>query len=152
VRQSRLAAEALRVSKLTLGDQGALARALDTDVAAASAARTQAETARAPTAQLAGTSLLDLLRVQPSAQAGRASGRQSMGGAMLVLTRKLGEVIRVGDAVTVRVLEVRGNQVRLGVEAPADVRIYREEVYRAIQEESGEERAARPAAAPRLQK
>ena len=51
---------------------------------------------------------------------------------MLVLTRKLGEVIRVGDAVTVRVLEVRGNQVRLGVEAPADVRIYREEVYRAI--------------------
>ena len=71
---------------------------------------------------------------------------------MLVLTRKLGEVIRVGDAVTVRVLEVRGNQVRLGVEAPADVRIYREEVYRAIQEESGEERAARTAAAPRLQK
>jgi carbon storage regulator len=53
---------------------------------------------------------------------------------MLVLTRKLGEVIRVGDAVTVRVLEVRGNQVRLGVEAPADVRIYREEVYRAINE------------------
>ena len=63
---------------------------------------------------------------------------------MLVLTRKLGEVIRVGDAVRVHVLEVRGNQVRLGVEAPADVRIYREEVYRAIQDESG--------AAPRLQK
>src|SRR5207249_2897346 len=54
---------------------------------------------------------------------------------MLVLTRKLGEVIRVGDSVTVRVLEVRGNQVRLGVEAPAEVRIYREEVYRAIQVE-----------------
>ena len=51
---------------------------------------------------------------------------------MLVLTRKLGEVIRVGDAVTVRVLEVKGNQVRLGVDAPAEVRIYREEVYRAI--------------------
>ena len=63
---------------------------------------------------------------------------------MLVLTRKLGEVIRVGDAVSVHVLEVRGNQVRLGVEAPADVRIYREEVYRAIQEEQS--------AAPRLQK
>src|SRR5262245_43019945 len=56
--------------------------------------------------------------------------------AMLVLTRKLGEVIRVGDAVTVRVLEVKGNQVRLGVEAPAEVRIYREEVYRAIHKES----------------
>ena len=54
---------------------------------------------------------------------------------MLVLTRKLGEVIRVGDSVTVRVLEVKGNQVRLGVDAPADVRIYREEVYRAIRKE-----------------
>ena len=61
---------------------------------------------------------------------------------MLVLTRRLGEVIRVGDAVTVRVLEVKGNQVRLGVEAPADVRIYREEVYRAILKEN-EDAAAR---------
>ena len=57
---------------------------------------------------------------------------------MLVLTRKLGEVIRVGDDVTVRVLEVKGNQVRLGVEAPAAVRIYREEVYRAIRKENEE--------------
>ena len=55
---------------------------------------------------------------------------------MLVLTRKLGEIIRVGDTVTVRVLEVKGNQVRLGVEAPSDVRIYREEVYRAIRKEN----------------
>jgi carbon storage regulator len=61
---------------------------------------------------------------------------------MLILTRKLGEVIRVGDNVTVRVLEVRGNQVRLGVDAPADVRIYREEVYRAICREN--EKAAMP--------
>jgi carbon storage regulator len=61
---------------------------------------------------------------------------------MLVLTRKLGEVIRVGDAVTVRVLEVKGNQVRLGVDAPADVRIYREEVYRAIRKENEEAAAA----------
>jgi carbon storage regulator len=58
---------------------------------------------------------------------------------MLVLTRKLGEVIRVGDTVTVRVLEVKGNQVRLGVDAPADVRIYREEVYRAIRRENEQE-------------
>ena len=63
---------------------------------------------------------------------------------MLVLTRKLGEVIRVGDAVTVRVLEVKGSQVRLGVEAPAEVRIYREEVYRAIRKEN-EEAALRDA-------
>ena len=61
---------------------------------------------------------------------------------MLVLTRKLGEVIRVGDAVTVRVLEVKGNQVRLGVDAPADVRIYREEVYLAIRKENEEAAAA----------
>jgi carbon storage regulator len=57
---------------------------------------------------------------------------------MLVLTRKLGEVIRVGESVTVRVLEVKGNQVRLGVDAPADVRIYREEIYRAVQKENEE--------------
>lgn len=63
---------------------------------------------------------------------------------MLVLTRKLGEVIRVGDSVTVRILEVKGNQVRLGIEAPADVRIYREEVYRAIRGEN-EEAALREA-------
>jgi len=49
---------------------------------------------------------------------------------MLVLTRKIGEQIRIGDTVTVRVLEVRGSQVRLGVDAPTDVRIYREEIYR----------------------
>jgi len=59
---------------------------------------------------------------------------------MLILTRKSGEIIRIGDAVTVRVLEIRGNQVRLGVEAPGDVRIFREEVYRAIQKEQDEPR------------
>jgi len=60
---------------------------------------------------------------------------------MLILTRKSGEMIRIGDAVTVRVLEIRGNQVRLGVEAPGDVRIYREEVYRAIQKEQDDPEA-----------
>lgn len=63
---------------------------------------------------------------------------------MLILTRKLGEVIRVGDAVTVRVLEVKGNQVRLGVEAPTDIRIYREEVYRAIRRENEEAALQQP--------
>jgi carbon storage regulator len=47
-------------------------------------------------------------------------------------------MIRVGETVTVRVLEVKGNQVRLGIEAPGDVRIYREEVYRAIRKENEE--------------
>ena len=51
---------------------------------------------------------------------------------MLVLRRKLGEVIRIGDAVRVRVLEFRGNQVHLGLEAPPEVKIFREEVYRTM--------------------
>ena len=55
---------------------------------------------------------------------------------MLILTRKVGEMIRIGDAVVIRVLEVRGSQVRLGVDAPTDVRIFREEVYRAAQEKA----------------
>ncbi|MCW5893725.1 MAG: carbon storage regulator CsrA [bacterium] len=55
---------------------------------------------------------------------------------MLILTRKSGEVIRIGDEIAIRVLEVRGNQVRIGVDAPAKVRIYREEIYRAIQREN----------------
>ena len=53
---------------------------------------------------------------------------------MLILTRKIGEMIRIGDTVVIRVLEVRGSQVRLGVDAPTDVRIFREEVYRAAQD------------------
>lgn len=57
---------------------------------------------------------------------------------MLVLTRKLGEVIRIGTGVTVRVLEVKGNQVRLGLEAPPEVKIFREEIYRAILKENEE--------------
>ena len=66
---------------------------------------------------------------------------------MLILTRKVGEMIRIGDVVTVRVLEVRGGQVRLGVDAPADVRIFREEIYQARDvESSGETAEARPRA------
>lgn len=60
---------------------------------------------------------------------------------MLILTRKIGEMIRIGDEVTVRVLAVRGGQVSLGFTAPNDVRIFREEVLR-------EERPAADAAAP----
>lgn len=49
---------------------------------------------------------------------------------MLILTRKIGEMIRIGEDVTVRVLAVRGGQVSLGFTAPNDVRIFREEVLR----------------------
>lgn len=47
---------------------------------------------------------------------------------MLVLTRRIGERIVIGEDVTVTVLEVRGDQVRLGVDAPRDVKVFREEV------------------------
>lgn len=55
---------------------------------------------------------------------------------MLVLTRKSGEEVLIGDHIKVVIVEVKGNQVKLGIEAPADVTVYREEVYRKIQEEN----------------
>ncbi len=53
---------------------------------------------------------------------------------MLVLTRSVGESVVIGDEVIVKVIEVRGAVVRLGVEAPTSVRIYREELYRELVE------------------
>jgi carbon storage regulator len=59
-----------------------------------------------------------------------------MEGAMLVLTRKSGEGILIGNGIKVVVVDVKGNQVRLGIEAPAELPVHREEVYRKIQEEN----------------
>ena len=56
---------------------------------------------------------------------------------MLILTRRVGETLMVGDEVTVTVLGVKGNQVRLGVNAPKSVAVHREEIYNRIQEEAG---------------
>lgn len=56
---------------------------------------------------------------------------------MLILTRRVGETLVIGDNVTVTVLGVRGNQVRLGVNAPRDVAVHREEIYQRIQMEKG---------------
>ncbi len=55
---------------------------------------------------------------------------------MLVLTRKKGQSLHIGDNIRIVVLEVTGDTVRIGIEAPAEVAIYRSEIYQAIQEEN----------------
>lgn len=58
---------------------------------------------------------------------------------MLILTRRVGETVMIGNEVTVTVLGVKGNQVRIGVNAPKDVSVHREEIYARIKrEEDGE--------------
>lgn len=58
---------------------------------------------------------------------------------MLILTRRVGETLIIGDDVTITVLGVKGNQVRMGINAPKQVSVHREEIYQKIQQEKGEE-------------
>ncbi|HCL3609217.1 carbon storage regulator CsrA [Pseudomonas aeruginosa] len=58
---------------------------------------------------------------------------------MLILTRRVGETLMVGDDVTVTVLGVKGNQVRISVNAPKEVAVHREEIYQRIQKEKDQE-------------
>jgi len=57
---------------------------------------------------------------------------------MLILTRRIGEVLMIGDNVTITVLGIKGNQVRIGTTAPMDVPVHREEIYNKIQREKAE--------------
>ncbi len=61
---------------------------------------------------------------------------------MLILTRRVGETLMIGDDVTVTVLGVKGNQVRIGVNAPRDVAVHREEIYERIKNEQRQQQQA----------
>lgn len=58
---------------------------------------------------------------------------------MLILTRRVGESLMIGDDVTVTVLASKGNQIRIGIDAPRDVEVHREEIYERIHGESTEQ-------------
>lgn len=61
---------------------------------------------------------------------------------MLVLTRRPGETIRIGDHISVRVIEIQKGQVRIAIEAPREIAVHREEIYRLVQEENRRAAAA----------
>lgn len=66
----------------------------------------------------------------------RPAGSRRREGTMLLLTRKLGENIRIGDDVKITIVEVKGNHVKLGIDAPPSVKVHREEIYERIQAEN----------------
>ena len=70
---------------------------------------------------------------------------------MLILARRIGESIMIGDQVELTVVDIKGDQVKLGINAPSQVKVYRREVYAAIQEENRAAAAAAPQTLPSLQ-
>ena len=71
---------------------------------------------------------------------------------MLVLTRKLGESIAIDDDIKIVVVSIKGRQVRLGIEAPRNTKIHRQEIYLAIQEENQAAAESQPEAAKKVAK
>ena len=57
---------------------------------------------------------------------------------MLILTRRIGETLMIGDSITATILGVKGNQVRIGIVAPKDVAVHREEIYERIAHQNGQ--------------
>jgi carbon storage regulator len=68
---------------------------------------------------------------------------------MLILTRRVGETIVIGDDVIITVLGIKGNQVRIGINAPKDVSVHREEIYQRIQQEKNTTTTTTATAAPK---
>jgi len=71
---------------------------------------------------------------------------------MLILTRRVGETLMIGDSVTVTILGVKGNQVRVGITAPKDVAVHREEIFQRIGREAAAQGGEPPAEDPGLPK
>ena len=69
---------------------------------------------------------------------------------MLILTRKLNETIMIGDQIEISIVDIKGDQVKLGIRAPRSVKVYRQEVYQAIQEENIEAAQTKPDILPHL--
>lgn len=69
---------------------------------------------------------------------------------MLILARKLNESIMIGDKVEISIIDIKGDQVKLGIQAPKHVKVYRQEVYEAIQEENRAAAQSNPGELPKI--
>jgi carbon storage regulator len=70
---------------------------------------------------------------------------------MLILARRINESIIIGDQIEISIVDIKGDQVKLGIKAPKNVKVYRLEVYNAIQEENKAAARANPSSIPRIE-